>query len=589
MIQAVRTTQAELDDIGSRIRAGGDLQEVARDLRRITKRDGGITSMVNQLRTVVADLPRDMKSDARFAHVTQMLDSLTVQASNTGQTTGPEATIVPLLRERLTRDERGGSVDPDRAKTLEAMIAMVERRASRRDDSIESLIEYTETIRRTASEGLETIHYPSYGIARPPAGSHAAALVEECWTLRRFLMEENIRPAKGSDESHELVELMLRGSNVDRRIYEAGADAARAKKVEHEELRPFALAVRSFSARDYSMFAAPTWSAAPQDADTNALLYAGPTRNTAQLGKACARVGIELIAAPVGSGFADARWQQIQRAMVGVFDFRAPEGPERAAVAYELGIALTLGRPVVVLVSAGQVLPFDVDRKPVIVDDGRSRNAGLQEAIRQAIVSTYAPTRGKGVTATLEEALARYARPHDNAYVDQTLRLLADQREEPDRLAITRTLAKLVQFLDDGKTVLISPPWSPVYPQAEERRLFHVMPFAPDWASDVAGAARAACAMAGVHYVRGDEVVDASVIQSIWEELAGATHVVVDLTGFNSNVALELGIAHTLGRPCLLVGQGDTVRALFPMVAKERLHTYKSAAELKGHVKSFLS
>jgi hypothetical protein len=79
-----------------------------------------------------------------------------------------------------------------------------------------------------------------------------------------------------------------------------------------------------------------------------------------------------------------------------------------------------------------------------------------------------------------------------------------------------------------------------------------------------------------------------NVIRSIWEEIACATHVVVDLTGFNANVALELGIAHTLGRPCLLVGQDATVKHLFPMIAKQRFFSYMTASDLEPLLRDFL-
>ena len=81
-----------------------------------------------------------------------------------------------------------------------------------------------------------------------------------------------------------------------------------------------------------------------------------------------------------------------------------------------------------------------------------------------------------------------------------------------------------------------------------------------------------------------------NVIRSIWEEINRATHVLVDLTGFNANVALELGIAHTIGRPDLTVGQGNTVKRLFPTIAKRRFYPYKSAqsSELKALVKKLV-
>jgi hypothetical protein len=579
LVQAVQRTQAELEHLGHRIRAGGDLQALARDLRRITGREGGIAGLIGRTRAMLANLPSDMKGDPRFAEVERMLGEVTSMA------TSPDASIVTALRERLARD--AGRLDNERTRTLEGLIDAIERFAARRDDSIEGLIERTETLSAAARERIELLHYPTYGIPRPPGGSRAAEMVEECWVLRRFLAEEMGRPGKGSDESRELLELNIRASNADRRIYEAGGDDARAARVDEEELRPLAIAVRAFSAREYVMLARPIWTAAGRAVDTNAVLYAGPDHEGARIAKTCEAIGMKRIAPPGASGFADARWQQIHSAMVGVFDMRAAEGPSRAAVAYELGIALTIGRPVVVIAAAGQVLPFDVDRRPVVAGSDTDDARALQTAIRSAIVAPCPRGRGRGALATLEYALACFPRPHASVYVDQTLRLLAQQRTEPDRLALSRTLSKLVQFLDDGN-VLISPAWAPAYPGVSDRRLFHVMPFAPAWADGAAAAARAASAAAGTRHVRGDEAADANVIRSIWEELARATYVLVDLTGFSANVALELGIAHTLGRPCLMVGQGDTVRSLFPMIAKQRVHSYRTAAELEDRVRRFL-
>jgi hypothetical protein len=69
-------------------------------------------------------------------------------------------------------------------------------------------------------------------------------------------------------------------------------------------------------------------------------------------------------------------------------------------------------------------------------------------------------------------------------------------------------------------------------------------------------------------------VPDADIIRSIWDNLCQASHVVVDLTGLNANVALELGIAHALGRNVLLVTQDDLDRAPFKSLGKLRVHRY---------------
>jgi hypothetical protein len=173
----------------------------------------------------------------------------------------------------------------------------------------------------------------------------------------------------------------------------------------------------------------------------------------------------------------------------------------------------------------------------------------------------------------MEHILSLYPRPQQNIYADQTLRMLAALGQAPDPLALTRTLAKLFDYLNDGETMLIHPWWSPLYPAAGTPRLFHVMPFRP-WGDAVTAATRQACEAAGVKYVRGDEVAEPDVIRSIWEEMARATYILVDLTGFNANVALELGIAHTLGKKTQMMAQGDPKASVFPSISKFRVRSY---------------
>ena len=85
----------------------------------------------------------------------------------------------------------------------------------------------------------------------------------------------------------------------------------------------------------------------------------------------------------------------------------------------------------------------------------------------------------------------------------------------------------------------------------------------------------------------------ALVMRSIWDHLCSATHLIADLTKLNPNVALELGIAHTLGRNVLLISQDDPEQWTFPHLAKQRVHRYalKTRARrlLRGVVDQFLA
>jgi sigma54-dependent transcription regulator len=60
----------------------------------------------------------------------------------------------------------------------------------------------------------------------------------------------------------------------------------------------------------------------------------------------------------------------------------------------------------------------------------------------------------------------------------------------------------------------------------------------------------------GLRCERADDIYDISgVMQSVWEGINKARVVIADLTGRNANVFYELGIAHTLGKPVIMLTQ----------------------------------
>jgi len=234
----------------------------------------------------------------------------------------------------------------------------------------------------------------------------------------------------------------------------------------------------------------------------------------------------------------------------------------------------------VVLAHEDQNIPFDVDVQPLLLTGTAQDASALSEAIDHASVWMMPrPRSGPQTTVgTIKEILRRYPVPQADTYVDQTVKQLQRLQADPDPVAVMSALKTLVSFLVEDDLMLIHPVWPPTYPDPDHSRLFHVMPFQPDWADAAADRVESICTAANADYVRGDRVKDANIIGSIWKEINLASHVLVDLTDFNENVALELGIAHTLGRPTVMVGQGDSVERLFPMIAKLRFYPYEDVA-----------
>ncbi len=64
---------------------------------------------------------------------------------------------------------------------------------------------------------------------------------------------------------------------------------------------------------------------------------------------------------------------------------------------------------------------------------------------------------------------------------------------------------------------------------------------------------------------RADDIKSINpIIQDIWKSICEARIVLADLTGFNPNVMYELGIAHTLGKPTLIIYQDAATEHKFP-------------------------
>jgi hypothetical protein len=87
-------------------------------------------------------------------------------------------------------------------------------------------------------------------------------------------------------------------------------------------------------------------------------------------------------------------------------------------------------------------------------------------------------------------------------------------------------------------------------------RCFIVMPFSLEWSNDVHRTLSGACKATSVQPVRGDDVfTPTDILVDIWHSINGADFVIADITGRNPNVLYELGIAHTLAKPVLIISR----------------------------------
>jgi hypothetical protein len=112
--------------------------------------------------------------------------------------------------------------------------------------------------------------------------------------------------------------------------------------------------------------------------------------------------------------------------------------------------------------------------------------------------------------------------------------------------------------------------------------VFMMMPFAPTFQTIYEDHIKAVVAEAGLRISRADDFFSHhSIITEIWTAIFMCRFAIADCTGRNPNVMYELGIAHTLGKPVIMLSQ--SVDDLPFDIQSRRVIIYKdSAAGIKA-------
>lgn len=96
------------------------------------------------------------------------------------------------------------------------------------------------------------------------------------------------------------------------------------------------------------------------------------------------------------------------------------------------------------------------------------------------------------------------------------------------------------------------------YLAGPEPSCFIVMPFGAPWSPGVNRLIREACTGCGVNAVRGDDIFSPTdILDDIWRQIVTADFVIADVTGRNTNVFYELGMAHAVGKPVIILAQSE--------------------------------
>jgi hypothetical protein len=426
-------------------------------------------------------------------------------------------------------------------------------------------------LRELMSRSSSILRDASYASA-PPAGSRGQVLLTFLEAQQQFVARETNRPNLPRGESQAGNELFSRlGSIGDNIAATAGNDAA-TTAIEREALRQAFLDIRRFARRRHLTIATPFWGQTPDSSNPNGIFFAGSDRYRDIVEQVCRARGLEMLDRKVGLEIGRDRWRDLASCSVGIFDLTVPRGRDLAAVCYDLGLSQGLGISPIVLSLPNLKVPFDVNVYEYRLDGAHDEDI-VADALDDAQCAPPSSTAGSSIALTIDEVRRRAALV-DTEGTDAVL-----QQQTLDALSRTDDaieVARLIAYLPKNDPIsLLLPAWPGGYPAPPKTRCFHVMPFGKRWSDAAMRAVESVCDDAKAKYVRGDTIADPDIIESIWNEITAATHVIVDVTSFNANVAMELGLAHALGRKVLLVAQGSGVeKRLWPSISKLRVEPY---------------
>ena len=479
--------------------------------------------------------------------------------------------------ERIRADGAAGEISPDRVDQLTQSLQKLMAAVPNPSDDVlrhEAKLVRMHEAKREAADAV--ISRKRRG-PPPRPGSRAARAIDMVDALQRASLAEQQRPMLPAQESHVAIQLFADLSQLSAAVEQAGDDDARVAALEPRIWR-MALDVQQFARRYHLVVAKPDYSMLSEHASVKSLFISG----TAALDEAATRLAerdaIELFSEARRGEIAQERWSQLLAASVAVFDIGLPDGPIRMQVCYELGLALALGKACVVVKRADTIAPFDVEIPPIVFsDDGEANLRSLETAVYAALCRVTWGGRTPQMGGAGEAAITAIE-PHVSAAAalgHPEVQLRMARANVSDAVALRGSLEHIAGSLGAQGPAILLPAWVPAAPaRAARLQCFHVMPFSQKWSRDARDRIAGICARSGWDYARGDESAAQRIVPGIWQEICRASAVVIDITGFNVNVGLELGLVHALGRPYRIVTRGHAKDHMFPAVEKVQIHTY---------------
>ena len=567
----------------------GRLEQALTEAKKLfaTTKGVGLEQAVDEAILAISEMAlqhpeRTRGGNQKLELLKQMSDAIKLmtrdlQAQRVGGKDSSSGLVLTALVQRLQADSASGKVSGERKQQLEQILQQAEQVERMPDGDLDAMQRKVAASRALVSAMLVYVNRVSAPPLPPETPSiylRGDAMLQR---LQRRLMAEKTAAMAPQDEAQAAIDLLLRSMKAGARLREFATDVNAAIRID-EEVWALAAEVQRFSLRRHLMLVEPTFQTAPAAADPRSVFVSGAAELDAAARMLHETGDIVLMPAAQGGDYAGARWNQLWSATCAAFDLGVEPGPILAQVCYELGLALAIGKPSVVIVRPGQTPPFDVALKPMaFVGRAKADAATLMEGLSHALSEPIWGGAEAGLDRGRKETLAFLLRRHGEQMKRGTLPVATRMAEErlDDAIGFRQAVDSVLGLLGAAAPLAILPAWPAAYPDSTAPpQCFHVTPFVPTWGSATRSLAEQVCTENGWQYRRGDESDEQRIIRGIWEEIAVASAVMVDITGLNPNVALELGLAHVMGKETLVVAQKANTPKWFPAIEKIQVHSY---------------
>ena len=368
--------------------------------------DAGVASLLARAlavaRQVIAAYPERFPGQ----EMAQVLESLIaafvstagamVQMAQPQQMAAFGAGLIQMLESRVRGDLAGQRITPYRASALLAVLAEYKTALQAPEGDVDTASRKADSLRDIQRRFLDIAANPSWEGDLPAQGSVARRAIGILSGLTGYLLGEATVAMLPVEEADARLSLLKRRTEVEAELRRPGNND-RLPQLEGDTWR-LALEIQEYARRHHLTLAWPIFARSKDHAPPRSVFLSGG-EELSRLGRWLEQVAAFTIFDQVTQGErAQGRWKQLRAASVAVFDVGGDDPGERATACYEAGLALALGKPIVVITRPKLATPFDIGLRPVELSGGVDDDA---EQVRGAIEATLGAITWGGAPAPM--------------------------------------------------------------------------------------------------------------------------------------------------------------------------------------------